>query len=84
MTQYNFWKENKIDKHFTLTTSQIKEKFKEWLPTKKMEWINYYSSERIISHFIMEGLESVNEQKEFDKLYQDLQPLITEHEKQTK
>ena len=49
-----------------------------------MEWINYYSSERIISHFIMEGLESVNEQKEFDKLYQDLQPLITEHEKQTK
>lgn len=76
---FNFWKDNKIDKHFQLSKVELLNRFQNWLPTKEKDWLNYYSSDRIIRHFIAideHGLRSVFEEKEYTAIYNLLQPNI--------
>lgn len=81
--EFNFWKENKIANHFKLSDNEISKQFKNWLQQKETEWINYYSSDRIIRFFITDktGLNSVHEENEFSELYNILYPVIIEAEK---
>ena len=82
-SEFNFWKDNSIDQHFTLTESVLKEKFEAWLPTKDIAWINHYNSERIIRFFLTDkqGVSSVFEESEFDAMYEFLKPIVVAHEK---
>lgn len=75
---FQFWKDNKIDQHYTLTIEQLKEKFKKWLKTKDPVWIEYYSSEQIVLTFITakDGLSSIHEQKELSDLVSSLKKVL--------
>jgi hypothetical protein len=74
MKTFNFWKENKITNHFTLTEKELIAKYKIWLKTKEKEWLEYYSSRDCLAAFIAEkeGLNSVgndfNNFKEYDEM----------------
>lgn len=76
----DFWKENKIAQHFTLTSEEVSDKFRSWLLTKDQSWIDYYNSERIIRFFITDpdGLNSVFDEGQFDRLFSFMQPIILE------
>lgn len=39
---WKFWKDNKIDQEYTLTTSEVLEKFTKWMDTKEDSWLSYY------------------------------------------
>lgn len=71
ITSFRFWRDNKLTQEFTLTISELEEKFKQWLTTKDQAWINYYNTERAIRAFITdkEGLSSVHEESEFNDMY---------------
>jgi len=80
--KFDFWLENKTAQHYDLDTVSLQERFNAWLPTKKMEWIKYYSSDRIILDFITskEGLNSVFEQVQFPEIYKILYPELRKFE----
>ena len=77
MNKFNFWKENKIDQHFTLTETDLVEKFKEWLSNKQRNWLDYYTTHEVLCSFIGEtaGLSSVQEPKEMDAMVKLLKPI---------
>lgn len=80
-TEFDFWRDNEIAKHYTLTLDELKAKFTAWLPTKELAWLNYYRTEMVICAFITEkeGLSSVFEQKQFDQMYDPLKNIYMAH-----
>lgn len=62
MKKYKFWKENKLNQEYELTSEELKIKFNEWLKTKDKDWLEYYCN-RIVIFFIADknGLDSVTE-----------------------
>lgn len=78
---FDFWKDNKIAGHYSLTETELRETFKTWLRTKEKAWIDYYSSERAIRLFITEGagLNSAFEEKDFDAMYRCLSRVYLNH-----
>lgn len=83
ITGFNFWKENKLDQHFTLTDEELKTKFSAWLKTKEQDWIEYYNTARLIRFFItsQEGLNSVCDELEMNEMYDTLLPIVLERVK---
>lgn len=59
-----FYKENRIDGKYELTTQKIKKAFKEWMESKKIIWLESYYLQ-LVNAFISEkgngGLNSVIE-----------------------
>jgi hypothetical protein len=51
-TSFKFWKENKISQEFTLSLEEVTAKFKEWLKTKDLKWLGYYSNYDIACVFV--------------------------------
>lgn len=83
MTTFNFWKENKLDQHYTLTKEEVILKFVEFLSKKDQDWINYYGGQTIRA-FIGDkehGLNSVGDDKEFYAMDSMLHPIVIEHMK---
>lgn len=74
---FQFWKDNQLDQHFTLTRHELETKFTEWLKTRDAEWINYYSADRAIRFFITDksGLSSVFEESEYQDMYEPLKEI---------
>lgn len=48
MTEYDFWKENKLDQKFTLRIEEFKEKFLVWMQTKEKSWLEHYYANLIL------------------------------------
>lgn len=76
---FNFWRENKVTNHFTLTETALKEKFISYLKTKEKEWLEYYGIQQILAHFIAYDLNAVgnkdNEWKEYREMEELLKPI---------
>ena len=83
MKKYNFWKENKISGHFELTEKQLISKFREWLPSKKLEWYSYYRIEDCLNCFISEALNAIgntdNDFREYREMEELLNPIRREY-----
>lgn len=81
MKQFNFWKDNEINQHHLKTEDELKQLFKDWLPTREIAWLNYYNSERIIRYFLTDktGVSSVFEEREFDDMYWLLKPVYMDY-----
>lgn len=78
---FNFWKENKKANHFTLTDSELEQRFTEWLGKQDNDWLTHYMSDVIINCFISreDGLNSVNEPDEYAMITIVLIPLYLKH-----
>lgn len=80
MKEFNFWKENKLDQHYTLTKEELITNFCQFLSKKDQDWINYYGSQSIRA-FIGDkeiGLNSVGDDKEFHEIDSILHPIVVE------
>lgn len=85
-TIFQFWKDNRLDQKFTLTADELVDKFKTWVASKEVAWINYYSTDRAICAFItdkeeLKGLSSVHDSNEFQVMYELLRPIYIDAHK---
>ena len=76
MTNYDFYRDNKIAGHFQLSVSEIKDKYRNWLNTKEEDWVCYYGHQTV-TLFIgdprsKKGLQSVLEGDQIRSLEHDL------------
>lgn len=62
----HFWKNNENDQHFTLDSKEFEKKFKAWLFTREIAWLEYYGSMQVIIFFVGDksGLSAVTENYE--------------------
>ncbi len=79
---FSFWKNNKKDQHFTLTIGELVTRFHMWVDyqinenkERGQKWYEYYYGRQAVCCFIGDkeeifGLQSVNDTKEFDSMYE--------------
>lgn len=83
IVSFSFWKNNRIDRHFKLTESELIEKFVNWKeyqlhdPERSFSWWEYYYGSQLVRAFITDkelkqGLESVFDEKEWETIYETL------------
>lgn len=69
--EFNFWKENNLDQHYTIVGTDLLEKFITWCGTKEKAWLQ--STGHVLAYLVFtgdkEGLNSVNEQEEHELAY---------------
>jgi hypothetical protein len=76
---FDFWKNNRNDQHHQKTIEELIQLFKEWLPKIEKNWLEYYSSDRVIRAFLAtddEGLRSVFEEKQYPSILDHLHPVL--------
>lgn len=56
---FNFWKDNKLTGFFQLTDKELIQKFSEWMKTKDVAWLDYYTTQEVVSVFVSKGLGAV-------------------------
>lgn len=65
--KYRFWKDNRTDKDFILSESEVQDKFLEWMKSKDRDWLDYYGHNQSMMHLFIgesengKGLESVSD-----------------------
>ena len=85
--EFNFWKDNSNDKHFTLTQQELMTKFIDWKVAQLLSeergesWYEYYYGSQLLRCFITDketkkGLQSVFEEKEFNDMYSTIRHLL--------
>lgn len=76
---FTFWIENKIANKTAFFISDLKQLFEKWLNKQEKDWLQYYSSEQVVRSFITakDGINAVNEEKEFPELLTFLKPVYT-------
>jgi len=72
--KYTFFKENRNDKEYALTFEQIRQKFKEYLDSKDIDWVLYYNTHSIVTNWVgaSEGLNSVMDLEDYEHLSNNL------------
>lgn len=77
MNEFNFWKENNINKHFTLNEKELKAEYEEYLDKVRRVDLNYQSDELTILGFMgsENGLNSVHKGSEFESIVKLLKPI---------
>lgn len=73
---FNFWRGNLKANHFILTADELKDRYREWLRTKELSWIEYYGHQTV-SVFITgkDGLNSTFDRDMVDRLESILMPI---------
>lgn len=73
---FTFWVENKIANERKFFVSDMRQLFQKWLLTKKIEWVEYYGCEVVVTSFITEreGLNSTFKNSQLDELVRLLKP----------
>lgn len=75
-TVFNFWKENKTSGFFQLTEQELIKEFNQWLPTKEVAWLEYYSTTDVVSVFVQEALTAIgNTDNDFEE-YKAMEDLL--------
>ncbi len=84
--KYTFYKENRNDQEYALTFEQIKQKFKEYLATKDLDWVEYYNTHSIVTNWVgaSEGLNSVMDLEDYEVLSNNLHATRIERIKKRK
>ncbi len=77
MKVFKFWKDNRVDNEFEKTQDDLERLFRQWLPGKEKEWLEYYSSEVVIRSFLTDkdGVSSVFKESDFWEIYDFLKPI---------
>jgi hypothetical protein len=63
--RFDFWEVEDSHKHFQLTQKQLIERFQAFLDQKGKGWIKYHLHENVVSLFILNGLKSKHDPKQF-------------------
>ena len=83
--KFTFWKNNKSDQEFKLTTKEIALKFENWLKTKEKDWLEYYSYHPSLMQLFIgskedeKGLQSVSDYNADPLLWEYLKPIKNEY-----
>lgn len=80
MKEYFLYKQNRIDKGYTISFEELSAKFKEWMKTKEKDWLEYYCH-NLVPAFVTEksGLDSSFNSTDSDKLTDDLKDVKWEY-----
>lgn len=85
---FDFWKDNRLDNHFQLSSADLVAKFSAWKEyqinknkERGQSWYNYYRRYELIMAFIGDkgtilGLESVFDEHQFDDLCKSLRQYL--------
>lgn len=78
---FTFWEENKTDQCFTLDAESLIRKFIRWLSNQEQDWLEYYSCDTVIRHFLTgkNGINSTFKESEFPSLLHHLKPIYMQH-----
>ncbi len=84
--EFTFFKENRNDQEYTMPLDDIKQKFKEYLATKDLDWVEYYNTHSIVTNWVgaSEGLNSVMDLEDYEVLSNNLHATRIERIKKRK
>lgn len=83
--KFTFWKNNRTDEEFKLTTKEIAVKFVEYLKTKEKSWLEHYAYSPVFLSFFIgakedeRGLQSVSDENADSLLMDYLRPVKNEY-----
>ena len=77
-TDFNFWKDNKIDQHFVLKAHELRSRFTEWCKSQDMEMLGYLGLQNSVSKFVGEkdGLSAIGDTENSFKAYRDMEVVL--------
>lgn len=75
---FSFWKENKVDSEFELDAEELQNRFCDWLWTKQIDWLEYYSTDTILRNFLTakDGINSTFKESQFSDIVELLEEMI--------
>lgn len=78
---FTFWEENKIDECFQLGADTLTRKFITWLSNQEKDWLEYYSYDTVIRHFLTgkTGINSTFKESQFPSIVHYLKPIYIQH-----
>lgn len=76
---FNFYKDNRMDGHYTLTAKELTEKFDAWLKVQEIKWLEHYLPSTVVAAFVWSdnefALDSTLDDNEAEELVKLLAPV---------